>query len=164
MEYERWLRSLTGESAQILFEETRKQIRSVVGCDEEHAREIFRTMMCIKLKERFIVQDRFFTMKAEGRLAWLTNTLRHSGISRFIKETARYVQKTHQKQAAQQLRQGEEDARNNRPISPYEWQEPTSGKRYYIDPYDGTTCIPPDVPPRPSDTTYLSDENQWIEK
>lgn len=161
--YEKWLRSLTDESAQILFEETRKRVRSVVGCEEDEAKEIFRSMMCVKLKERFIVQDRFFTAKAEGRLAWLTNVLKHSSIDRVIKETARYVQKKHQKQSAQQLRQGEEDAKNNRPISPYEWQDPETGKRYYADPYDGTTWIPEGVAPRPSDTAYLSVENQWTE-
>lgn len=44
--------------------------------------------------------------------------------------------------------------KNNRPLSPYEWTDPTTGTRFYEEGIEGRVTIPAEAPPRPSDGAF----------
>lgn len=68
-------------------------------------------------------------------------------------------QNAEKERAAAQL--ATQQRRQQRPISPHEWQEP-DGSRYYDDPADGLMLIPADAPPRPSAEAHWNKfTKQW---
>ena len=71
-------------------------------------------------------------------------------------------QNAEKERAAAQL--ATQQRRQNRPISPHEWQEP-DGSRYYDDPADGLMLIPNDAPPRPSENAHWNKfVSLWVDQ
>ena len=99
----------------------------------------------------FIAQEKFLRMKHNGRLAWLKNLLKTAHGRELLKKAAemgkqrRLLQK---QQALTEVRQ------NNRPLSPHEWTDPTSGMRFYEDATEGLVTIPKEAPPRPNENSF----------
>lgn len=158
--YDRWLRTLTGETIQIAFEHVRSHIRRVTGCTEEQARELLRQIMLGSIRRYMTSEDRFFRADDAGREAWLINTLHSDTMTRRIKDEWRHYHASLHRQHAQQHQQREVTARQNRPLSPYEWTDPDDQHRYYEDRLNGLTRIPDDMPPRPTENAYLS-QDTW---
>lgn len=108
----------------------------------------------------FVKQEKFLRMKHNGRLAWLRNLLKSGHGKELMRKAAEAgrqlrVQKRQQARAEVMLK--------NRPISPYEWMEPVSGKRFYEDDVEGRVTIPAEAPPRPSEDAFWNVIQQcWV--
>lgn len=93
----------------------------------------------------FVKQERFLQMKHNGRLAWLRNLLK-SGHGKELMRKA--TEAGRQRRCLKKQREMQEVKQHNRPLSPYEWTAPASGKRFYEDAVEGRVMIPADAPPR----------------
>ena len=99
----------------------------------------------------FIAQEKFLRMKHNGRLAWLKNLLKTVHGRELMKKAAEAGKQRRLLQKQQALA---EVKQNNRPLSPYEWTDPTSGIRFYEDSVEGVVTIPKEAPPRPSEDCF----------
>ena len=99
----------------------------------------------------FIAQEKFLRMKHNGRLAWLKNLLKTVHGRELMKKAAEAGKQRRLQQKQQALA---EVKQKNRPLSPYEWTDPTSGIRFYEDSVEGVVTIPKEAPPRPSEDCF----------
>lgn len=108
----------------------------------------------------FIAQEKFLRMKHNGRLAWLRNLLRTSHGKELMKKAA---EAGRQRRGLQKQQALAEVRKNNRPLSPYEWMDPTTGTRFYDDAVEGRVRIPPEAPPRPGERAFWNVIQQcWV--
>ena len=99
----------------------------------------------------FIKQEKFMRMKHNGRLSWLKNLLKSGHGKELMRKAA---EAGRQRRALKKQQELLEVKLHNRPLSPYEWTDPASGKRFYEDAEEGQVTIPADAPPRPSDGAF----------
>ena len=99
----------------------------------------------------FIAQERFLHMKHNGRVAWLKNLLKSSHGRDLLKKAAEAGKQRRLTQKQQALA---EVKLKNRPLSPHEWTDPVSGKRFYEEDSEGVVTIPAEAPPRPSEKAF----------
>lgn len=94
--------------------------------------------------------------------AWVSNILNTSCGKGYLEESAKHANDEKDRNAHSLIRP---DIINNRPVSPYEWQDPSTSQRYYQDPNNGIVCIPPDAPPRPSDdVSWHVNKQVWYKR
>ena len=99
----------------------------------------------------FIKQEKFMRMKHNGRLSWLKNLLKSGHGKELMRKAA---EAGRQRRALKKQQALQEVKLHNRPLSPYEWTDPVSGKRFYEDAEEGQVTIPADAPPRPNDGAF----------
>ena len=108
----------------------------------------------------FAQQEKFLRMKHNGRLAWLRNLLKSNHgreLMRKAAEAGRRLRALKRQQEQLQV------MLHNRPLSPYEWTDPGSGKRFYEDAAEGVVTIPADAPPRPNEESFWNViKKQWM--
>ena len=133
---------------------------------EAQALDLMHLMISTQLVPYFSRRQDFFSdsymAHPEKRAYWMQAFVR-----RYMKQhLTRALQLWNRKQRALEQRQRDEHLtalRSVRPHSPHEWTEP-DGVRYYLDPSDGVTAIPPDMPPRPSPDAIINPHTrQWSE-
>lgn len=126
------------------------------GLSAEQAQEVIGLMIDYELAPHF-ARDRSFmspshVAKPENRIYQVTPF-----IKRYSSEMqSRAVSRWRKQQAVQEQREARCQAnaiRQNRPLSPHEWQEP-DGSRYYEDAADGIVLIPADAAPRPTEDAH----------
>lgn len=108
----------------------------------------------------FAKQEKFLRMKHNGRLAWLRNLLKSAHGKELMRKAAEAGRRlrTLKRQQVQH-----EVMLHNRPLSPHEWTDPASGKRFYEDTVEGRVTIPADAPPRPSEEAFWNVIQQcWL--
>lgn len=98
----------------------------------------------------FARKKEFGQMPHEGRICWLRNLLKAPVGTAFKTKSAAAV-RVQREQEATEFRQ---TLKTNRPLSPHEWQNPTTETRWYDDAKEGDLQIPAQAPPRPTDTAW----------
>lgn len=98
----------------------------------------------------FARKKEFGQMPHEGRICWLRNLLKAPAGVAFKTKSAAAV-RVQREQEATEFRQ---TLKTNRPLSPHEWQNPTTETRWYDDAKEGDLQIPAQAPPRPTDTAW----------
>lgn len=98
----------------------------------------------------FARKKEFGQMPHEGRICWLRNLLKAPVGTAFKTKSAASV-RVQREQEATEFRQ---TLKTNRPLSPHEWQNPTTETRWYDDAKEGDLQIPAQAPPRPTDTAW----------
>lgn len=136
-------------------------MRQEAGASREEACNDVGYLVNELLIPHFAKQEKFLRMKHNGRLAWLRNLLK-SGHGRELMRKAAEAGRELRLKKRQQERH--EVMLHNRPLSPYEWTDPGSGKRFYEDAVEGRVTIPAEAPPRPSDEAFWNViQKSWIE-
>ena len=107
-------------------------------------------------------QPKFNGLNHDGRTAWLYNlmVLDKSGMGkRKMREAIDRVngvvpiaKEEKQLSPSPQPEDIRRKQRDNHPISQYEWTDEATGLRFYDDATDGQLMIPPNAPPRPTDS------------
>lgn len=98
----------------------------------------------------FARRKEFGPMPHARRICWLRNLLKAPAGTAFKTKSAASV-RVQREQEATTFRK---NLKTNRPLSPYEWQHPTTETRWYDDAQEGDLQIPAQAPPRPTDTAW----------
>ena len=134
---------------------------------EAEAADLMHLMISTQLVPYFAHRQDFFSptymAHPERRVYWLT-----AFVKRYLKQhLSRALKLWHRRRQVIEriaLDQHLDTIRSVRPLSPHEWMEP-EGRRFYLDPSDGVTAIPPDMPPRPSPDAIINPHTkQWVEQ
>ena len=141
------------------------RILEVLGCGRQHGFDLMVWMVSNVLVPHFACHKRDFVGRSVlGRNSWLKNWTRGEGALHEIRRCAeRLKSEAQRQQLADASRQQHEAARLNRPLSPHEWQDPLTGKRYYDDPRSGREAqLPVDAPARPDESSFWNKlKRQW---
>ena len=122
----------------------------------EQAREILNRLMYYHVKPYFMEQLRFFKYPShEGRREWLRNWLYGEKGKKLIKSATNYCRQKWKREAQQAFNAQRKAMHDNHPLSPYEWTDPNTGKRYYRESPTEVVIIPDDAPVR------MSEEVRW---
>lgn len=116
------------------------------GLTRGHACENLVYMVNELLVPYFAMQPHFMKSNHVGRLAWLNNLLKSAHGGHLINDAAK-AGRVKREQAALEDNLA---ARNNHPLSDFEWTDLESSMRFYDDDIEGRVHIPDDAPPRPS--------------
>lgn len=134
---------------------------------EAEAADLMHLMISTQLVPYFAHRQDFFSATymahPERRVYWIS-----AFVKRYLKQhLSRALKLWHRRRQDIEriaLDQHLDTIRSVRPLSPHEWMEP-EGRRFYLDPSDGVTAIPPDMPPRPSPDAIINPHTkQWSEE
>lgn len=122
------------------------------GLTPEQAHELLLLMIDKELAPHFARDRQFMSPNRikdpSQRIYQVKNYIKKYSTDMATRSYRQWLKQNAEKErAAAQL--ATQQRRQQRPISPHEWQEP-DGSRYYDDPADGLMLIPADAPPRPS--------------
>lgn len=122
------------------------------GLTPEQAHELLLLMIDKELAPHFARDRQFMSphriKDPSQRIYQIKNYIKKYSTDMATRSYRQWLKQNAEKErAAAQL--ATQQRRQQRPISPHEWQEP-DGSRYYDDPADGLMLIPADAPPRPS--------------
>lgn len=117
----------------------------------EQAREILNRLMYYHLKPYFMNQLRFFKYPSlESRRAWLGNLLYGANGRKMITAAINFCRQRWKRQEQQAFTDSTRAAQQSHPLSPFEWTDPASGKRFYRESATEAVALPDDAPARPS--------------
>lgn len=124
------------------------------GLTHEEACQALEVLIDTELAPHF-ARDKYFmapdrVAKPEKRIYQVTNFVKkYSG--QMVKNAVMRWKKRAAERQRDQARRKEEQVKQNRPISPYEWQD-TEGHRWMEDSRGNVMQVPPEAPPRPSES------------
>ena len=134
------------------------------GLTPEQAHELLLLMIDKELAPHFARDRQFMSPNRikdpSQRIYQVKNYIKKYSTDMATRSYRQWLKQNAEKErAAAQL--ATQQRRQQRPISPHEWQEP-DGSRYYDDPADGLMLIPADAPPRPSAEAHWNKfTKQW---
>lgn len=114
-----------------------------------------RTLVCLvneQLIPYFTRHPQFPKIAHEGRLSWLENLLKSPYGSRMMTEAMHSSRQKRERASPPPKPEPPADLRGFRPLSPYEWTDRASERRFYDDDEEGFIPLPADAPPRPAAT------------
>lgn len=130
----------------------------------DQAREILNRIMYHHVKPYFMEQLRFFKYpNLDGRREWLRNWLYGAKGAKLITAATNYCRQKWKREQQQAFNAQCQATHNNHPLSPHEWTDPVTARRYYSEAPNIVILIPDDAPPRPSeDARWNKFTGQWI--
>lgn len=134
------------------------------GLTPEQAHELLLLMIDKELAPHFARDRQFMSPNRikdpSQRIYQVKNYIKKYSTDMATRSYRQWLKQNAEKErAAAQL--ATQQRRQQRPISPHEWQEP-DGSRYYDDLADGLMLIPADAPPRPSAEAHWNKfTKQW---
>lgn len=137
------------------------------GLTPEQAHELLQLMIDRELAPHFARDRQFMSPNRikdpTQRIYQVKNYIKKFSTDMATRSYRQWLKQNAEKErAAAQL--ATQQRRQNRPISPHEWQEP-QGNRYYQDPADGVVLIPNDAPPRPSAEAHWNKfASLWVDQ
>lgn len=163
-EYLAWVRQQTDTNHQDWVNECLLRItqsRDMEGqkteLTDEQGNEVLNILLQEVLPYELAKRDTFFKgafMKTPAsRIYWLRNLTRHYGKGFFVQARQRWNRRKDRLQSLR-LKEQREQLRQNRPISPYEWQD-AEGRRWYLQ-RGCRASIPASAPPRPTE------QHEWV--
>lgn len=136
------------------------------GLTPEQAHELLLLMIDKELAPHFARDRQFMSphriKDPSQRIYQVKNYIKKYSTDMATRSYRQWLKQNAEKErAAAQL--ATQQRRQQRPISPHEWQEP-DGSRYYDDPADGLMLIPADAPPRPSAEAHWNKfASSWVD-
>lgn len=146
-----------------LYDQLRRDYAVHNQASDEEAREYLILLVQKYLIPHYTGDERFAATKYRGKFLWVKNLLKSAygvRLKNKAKEDAKILM---QQRVAEQAQQQLRDSRTNHPLSPFEWTDFETQKRFYDDEIEGMVLIPDFAEPRPSaDAQWNVLSQKWM--